>query len=279
MKPIVPILGIASLLWLCLGTSWLSNQVCSPKNASGFTINDGKFSTSSPDMFSFLLSGERLQFTESTGNSLKAVSKYLGENPNKQLTLTGMYGENEKNKSSYDDLGIARAETVKDFLMKNGAIGDNISTTSLQSDNLYFDEDKRMNGGVNFSIDGDTGGSTTDDEDSSSSTDDATLSGGEMSFAPGASMFLDITDSNSAFTKTESFKNYFAELKSYLGDHPDQKLIVTCYNDDSGLATTITRKVKSIFRKLGLETTSITRKTGKEVDSPSGLPGVNVEIK
>ncbi|MFT5802193.1 MAG: hypothetical protein ACI956_002004, partial [Nonlabens sp.] len=77
----------------------------------------------------------------------------------------------------------------------------------------------------------------------------------------------------------ESFKNYFVGLKSYLSDNPKGKLILTCYNDDSALAKTITEKVKSTLEEMGLGNTTITRKARKETDSPNRIAGVNIEIQ
>ncbi|MFK7809197.1 MAG: hypothetical protein AB8F74_15445 [Saprospiraceae bacterium] len=282
MKPIVPILGIASIAWLFLGSLWMSNQVCSANNASTFTINDGKFNIAPTELFTFLVNSDQMQYnTETTGKALKTVSGYLADDSEKQLILTGLYGANEKNNTAYNDLGIARAETMKEFLVVNGANPENIKATSMKSANLVFNEENLMYGGVNFLFfGGDNGTSTSDNNTSTESSDSDASTGKEtMTFAPGSSMFLDVTEINNNFTKTESFKNYFEGLKSYLEGNSERKLILTCFNDDSGLATTITRKVKSAFRNLGLSTTTITRKTAKVADSPNGIAGVTVVIQ
>jgi len=231
------------------------------------------------------LSSDKMQYnTETTGKTFESVANHLEENPNKQLILTGLYGDEEKNGSAYDNLGIARAETIKDVLIRKGANGDNIKTTSMRSDNLSFemtDGKRMMTGGVNFLFEGEDGGEApAEDEGLETNTEDnSSDSGSEISYGTGENMFLDITESNSSFTETESFKNYFAGLKSYLEDNSDKKLILTCYNDDSALAKIITRKVKLTLGKMGLGDTTITRKTGKEEDSPNGIAGVNIEIQ
>ncbi|HHS95426.1 MAG TPA: hypothetical protein ENJ45_02470 [Phaeodactylibacter sp.] len=278
MKPIVPILGLASILWLFLGPWWLSKMVCSTGETTTFNVRDGKFNAHSAETFSFLKSSDEIQFSKGTEAAFKKVAKHLKDNPNKQLMLTGLYDNDEKNASSYENLGIARAERIKSLLIKYGANGDLISTTSTPTDNLSFDKNRKMLGGVQFLFaDGDAG---NDDSSSISQENGNSDLGASSSFDPGSSMFLDITEVSSEFAENESFKNYFADLKNYLTNNTGKKLYVTCYNDDSKLAKNITRKVKATIEKLlGMDEISIRRKVGKEADSPNGVAGVKIEIR
>lgn len=281
MKPIVPVLGIVSVLWLFLGTLWMSSMVCTPNNTTTFTVNDGKFKATSSDMFTFLLSNEKPQFKEeSTGKVFSSIVTHLEKNENKQLILTGLYGENEKNGTAYDNLGIARAEEIKNVLIKKGANGDNIRATSMQSDNLSFemiDGKGMMTGGVNFLfIENENGETPMINENSQNNKGGAAP---EIYYGTGENMFLDITEANSSFTEKESFKNYLSGLKSYVDDNPNTRLVLTCYNDDTPLAKIITRKVKLTLGKMGLSNTTIKRQTAKEEESPNGIAGVNIQIK
>lgn len=283
MKPIVPVLGIASVLWLFLGTWWMSNIVCTPNNAATFSVSDGKFNASTEDMFTFLLSSDKMEGTKNTSMAFNKIAKYLQDNPQKLLILTGLYGGNEKNDSAYDDLGMARGEKVKTELIKGGANGDNIRVTSMESDNLFFNEDKVMNGGVNFLfVDGGAAPSSLGSNKTSTSSDQPISDSGEssdFSFASGAAMFMDITGVSSTFKKSDSFTGYLSGLKAYLKNNPDTKLTVTCYNNDKDLADTIGRKVRSAFRRAGFNDLPITRKAEKVANSPSGIPGVNIVVQ
>jgi len=53
---------------------------------------------------------------------LDQVANLLKTNPTKHLTITGLYRNSEKGESSgiYENLGIARANTIRDFLVQRG---------------------------------------------------------------------------------------------------------------------------------------------------------------
>ncbi|MFK7984231.1 MAG: OmpA family protein [Saprospiraceae bacterium] len=53
---------------------------------------------------------------------LDQITSYLKANPTKYLTITGLYRNAEKGESSgiYENLGIARANTIRDFLVQRG---------------------------------------------------------------------------------------------------------------------------------------------------------------
>jgi len=53
---------------------------------------------------------------------LDQIASYLKANPTKHLTITGLYRKSEAGESSgiYENLGIARSNTIRDFLVQRG---------------------------------------------------------------------------------------------------------------------------------------------------------------
>jgi len=60
---------------------------------------------------------------------LDQIANYLKANPSKHLTITGLYRNSEKGESSgiFENLGIARANTIRDFLVQRGIDVERIS--------------------------------------------------------------------------------------------------------------------------------------------------------
>jgi hypothetical protein len=281
MKPIVPFLGVVSALWLFLGTWWMSNMVCTPNNANSLSVNDGKFSATSEDPFIFVMSSDKMEGTENTTMAFNKIGQYLKDNPKKQLILTGLYGDNEKNSTAHENLGIARAEKLKYVLTIAGADENNIKVTAMEVNNLSFNSDRKMVGGVNFLFKEngkDSSVEPTDDKPSKSAP--AIEKTGSLSFDPKTPTFLSITEKNIDITKVNGFKSYFSELNAYLEKHPDKKLIITGYHEDEVLAKNMGRNVRDKLKNLGLSTsTRIVREEGSLSDSPNGTAGVQIEIK
>jgi outer membrane protein OmpA-like peptidoglycan-associated protein len=281
MKPIVPFLGVVSALWLFLGTWWMSNMVCSPNNASSFSVNDEKFSVTCEDPFTFEMSSDKMEGTENTTTVFNQIAQYMKDNPKKQLILTGLYGTNEKNSTAHDNLGIARAEKLKYVLTTAGANDNNIKVKAMEVNNLSFNADRKMMGGVNFLFKengNDSSVEPTDDKPSKSSPPIEKL--GRLSFDPKTPTFLNITDLITDITEIDGFKEYLSELNTYLEKYPNKNLLITGYNDDDTLAIEIGRRVRLKFQKMGLSTSAkIVRKEARVSKSPSGMAGVQIEIK
>ena len=143
MRPILPILGIISAIYI-FGGSWLLSKIICNSGATpaAFTVSDGSFKTSSDQMFSFPQSSDKVTYTTDTKKSFTEIGNYLNDNPNRQLSLSGIFASKEKNNSSFENLGLARAEAVKNLLVSLGGSADNIVTTSQQVDNLSFMDKK-----------------------------------------------------------------------------------------------------------------------------------------
>lgn len=84
-------------------------------------------------------------------NAYDKVAKYLIENPEKALTLTGHYATKEQNGTSFPNLGLARANEIKTVLQKAGVKAERIKISALNDNNLVFGgSENEMQGGISY---------------------------------------------------------------------------------------------------------------------------------
>ncbi|WP_309547149.1 OmpA family protein [Spirosoma foliorum] len=108
-----------------------------PPGADGFTIADGNlFRLDLPGNFSFAKSGANANMN-SLGGSLESMITYLKANPGRTLEITGYYSPGETNSTSFPNLGLARAEGIKQYLIQQGIPADSL-TTKAEERNLPF---------------------------------------------------------------------------------------------------------------------------------------------
>ncbi len=121
----------------------------------GLSIADGSsFTTKAAKNIDF----NRSSFTHLTplsaevNGSLEKTAEYLKANPERSLTITGVYGKDEKNSSAFENLGIARANNIKQVLTKMGVSASQLATAGTLLGAGYTFKDVMYNG-VNFSFD------------------------------------------------------------------------------------------------------------------------------
>ncbi len=251
MRPILPILGILSAIYIFGGSWLLSKLICgSSATPAAFSVSDGNFKTSSDQMFSFPQSSDKVSYTTDTKKSFISIGKYLNENPNRQLSLSGIFASKEKNNSSFENLGLARAEAVKNLLVSLGGNTDNISTASQQVDNLSF-MDKKLYGGVNFLFE-----EKVANAESLGDGSDAEVDAGS-GVGTGA-LTLMFEESQVSYEPTSDLNEHMDYLRSYVDANPGATIIVTGHTDNQGsleskmkIAEKRARKVRRILRNNG----------------------------
>jgi len=138
-----------------------------------FTITDAnsKLQFKAADNFNFKTSS--FSFLDSLSpdldNQLSKLSKYVIENPNKRIDVIGLYTKDEENTSAFPDLGLARANSIKNYLNTKAVPSRLINMSSELRDNIYPDANGLLSGPVNFSI------STVDEGDTSAKDNLKTL--------------------------------------------------------------------------------------------------------
>ncbi len=242
MRPSIPILILLSALWIIGGTWFLSSSFCGAAGAAGgggipnFSVKDGNFSTKPVETFSFNYSSDRVVFSDKTIESMKTIASHLKKNPERLLTLSGVFARSEKNETAFDNLGIARAKSIKSKLVKYGAPNESIATEGFLVDNTQFNKNRDdktvLYGGVNFIFTGQEG-SDIEVEGGSESSGSLGLSSSTTSSAL-APYVINYTSSNIKMAMTTEISDLLASLRAYLDDHPGSKVIVTGHTDSNG---------------------------------------------
>lgn len=131
------------LLWMAGSTWWhvchikqlcadLSFPLAADSTATGAiappAISDGeRFRLQLPGNFSFARSGERAN-TDALGSSFTELAAYLTNNTDRRLTVIGYYTADETKPAAFENLGLARAENVRQYLVEQGVPQTSLTT-------------------------------------------------------------------------------------------------------------------------------------------------------
>lgn len=121
--------------YLCGTTTKATSAVVAPVTASSdcdvFKISDTNFNVNTSGNVRFLRSDHNHMTGTSINNVMSQVATYLTSNANRVLNITGYYDSGETNSNTtYANLGQARAEDVKSWLMTLGVPTSQVRTRS-----------------------------------------------------------------------------------------------------------------------------------------------------
>lgn len=141
MSKLLPsISGVACFLWVT-GWTWIFSEgktaakAISNQDPINILLDSSQYDVQHP--FSFYYSEATPIIEENLLPVLKHISQELAEQPYTRLTITGIYSVSEKNSSSFANLGLARAASIKSLLEANGTASERIQTKGLLVDNLF----------------------------------------------------------------------------------------------------------------------------------------------
>lgn len=99
------------------------------KTIGKFSISDGDFVLDVKDNFNFRVSKPSflMPISDDLKQGIVDLKGYLEANPEKKINIVGFYAENEENTSSFSDLGVARANSVKNQLVVSGISSNRIT--------------------------------------------------------------------------------------------------------------------------------------------------------
>jgi OmpA-OmpF porin, OOP family len=224
MRLTKPLLWFLTLLWFALGIWWYSSSNCTncatedstkiqtpniAQNLPGFSVNDGNWNVQSSNNLRFAKSGNMPVLGADITSLMDSLVLYAKANPTKKITVTGHYDPDEKNATTFNDLGLARADELKKILVSKGLNPSNIFTDSKLDAVLSFLPADTLVGGITMAI----------------STKPAGL------FDPRTVYFN--TGKNTLNVDAE-LKDYLLKASAYLKEHTDEKLMVTGYTDNVG---------------------------------------------
>lgn len=99
--------------------------------------------------------------SEDLNQQIERLSTYLKDNPEKNIDITGHYKAAEDNTSAFPNLGVARANAVKNYFTTLGMSSKAINTFGGLDDSLVPDESNIFYGPLSYNI------GTTDETDTS----------------------------------------------------------------------------------------------------------------
>lgn len=138
-----------------LGAGWGATPcACGVAGAAGtglWSVADGGAAIAKAPFFNFVKQKAVPTIPAKTDAALGDVATYLKKNKDRQLTLTGLYDDEEKHRTG--KLGLERAGSIKDVLIKKGVPAGQILTKSAERKDLKFPENK-LRGGVAFAFAG-----------------------------------------------------------------------------------------------------------------------------
>lgn len=87
-----------------------------------FSFNDGDYAYNVNDNFNFNMSSSAilLPVSQNVTDGISGLKTFLSDNAGKVLNITGYYTEEDANKSAFPNLGLARANAVKNYLVDKG---------------------------------------------------------------------------------------------------------------------------------------------------------------
>jgi outer membrane protein OmpA-like peptidoglycan-associated protein len=137
-------------------TNVLAEPEVTPATRNAFTISDadGDFNIKIKDNFNFKTSNFSILEPISTGVTAEVVKlkDYLQLNPLKDIDITGYYRNDETNNSAYPNLGLARANAVKNYLISQSVPSKQIDTHGQLNDDIKPDDASTLFGPLKFGI-------------------------------------------------------------------------------------------------------------------------------
>ncbi|MCB4807164.1 OmpA family protein [Tamlana sp. 62-3] len=124
------------------------------RNAFAITDQNGAFKLNVNDNFNFKTSSFSILDSVSP-KVISRVSKledFLLKNPLKTVNITGFYKSNETNNSAFPNLGLARANSVKNYFVTHGIPSKQLDTYGKLNDAIVPDEANTLFGPVSFNM-------------------------------------------------------------------------------------------------------------------------------
>jgi len=103
-----------------------------------FAFSDGDYSCDVNDNFNFNMSSSSIlmPLAQTVTDCINGLKTFLADNAGKVINITGYYTSDEENDSAYPNLGLARANAVKNHLVANGVSSTRINTFGKLMDEM-----------------------------------------------------------------------------------------------------------------------------------------------
>lgn len=119
-----------------------------------FAFSSGDYAYNVNDNFNFELSSTEIlsPLSNKVTNGVAGLSTFLTENTDKVINITGLYKADEANNTAFPNLGLARANAVKNYLVDNGIPSSQTNTFGKLMDSMVPQENTLL-GPITYAID------------------------------------------------------------------------------------------------------------------------------
>lgn len=202
-----------------------SSIISTDKNSLAWNVADGtSFSGSSNEFYRFLksksgiLNGSSASIASMNNN----VNTYINANGTRAINVVGYYRSDETNDNTlFSNLGLSRANAVKQDLVKLGIPAKNITTSSQLLEDEFMNGDTLMKG-CDYSF--------------ASLDDNSTKLADIKSRLQANPIILYFKTNSNNLDLSDEQKQQFADLTYYLDNVPDARVNVSGHTDNVGNA-------------------------------------------
>jgi len=118
-----------------------------------FAFSDGDYTYNENDNYNFNVSSASIlmPLSQKVTDGVASLKTFLAENAGKVINLTGFYKSDETNDSAFPNLGLARANAVKNHLVENGISSTQINTMGKLMDDMV-PKDEMYLGPISYAL-------------------------------------------------------------------------------------------------------------------------------
>ncbi len=189
-----------------------------------FAFSDGAYAYNDNDNYNFNLSSSSIltPLSQKVTDGVISLKGFLADNANKVINITGYYKSNETNSTMYPNLGLARANAVKNHFVENGISSTQINTLSALMDDMVAKDNVYL-GPVAYSL-----------EDKAADADDELQALYEKIKANPLVLYFDTAEASINLSAEQRQK--VADISRYLDKVTDAKALVVGHTDNTGVA-------------------------------------------
>lgn len=189
-----------------------------------FAFSDGDYAYNENDNYNFNVSSSSIltPLSQKVTDGIASLKTFLADNAGKVINVTGYYKSDETNESMFPNLGLARANAVKNHLVENGIASAQINTMGklmgdmVSKDNVYL-------GPVSYGL----GDKSADADDELKALYD------KIKANP---LVLYFNTAEASINLSAEQRQKVADISRYLDKVSDAKAVVVGHTDNAGAA-------------------------------------------
>lgn len=159
-------------------------------------------------------------------DGIDSLNVYLEENPLKTLKITGYYTTDEINNSAFPNLGLARANAIKNYFVSKGISSQQIDTFGALNDDIIPDQDDIFHGPESYDI-------ATREEGDDSHLEALKIIGDSIKSDP---LILHFETAQSVINLSAEQREKVADISRYLDKIEGASVTIVGHTDNTGNA-------------------------------------------